>query len=64
MDDITRVCNEYISNNQTNKYAIHMPSIVEFHKILESHRALFKAQDAVYAHLRLTNKQTQRFNLE
>ena len=55
MDEITLVCHEYISNHQTNQYAMHMPSVTEFNDILDSHRALFKAQDAVYAHLRLIN---------
>ena len=59
MDDITQVCHGYISNHQDTNSNIPMPSIEEFDKILSAHRALFKAQDAAYAHLRLIDPTTQ-----
>ena len=54
MDDITEVCHEYLlNNNHTTPESKISMTVVEMEKILNDHRLLFKAQDAVYAHLRL-----------
>ena len=54
MDDITEVCHEYLlNNNHTTAESKISVTVEEMEKILNDHRLLFKAQDAVYAHLRL-----------
>ena len=56
MDDISRVCREYISNVNTSEQTMTLESL---DKMLDEHRILFQAQDAVYAHLRLINPSTE-----
>ena len=53
MDDISQICHDAIRSRESDSLKLRPPSIDEFDIILNEHRALFKAQDAVYAHLRL-----------
>ena len=53
MDDITTVCHKYINERRRDNIILDIPTIDEFDIKLNAHHCLVKAQDAVYAHLRL-----------
>ena len=56
MDDtIAQICHDAIPLREQDNLPLRPLSIEEFDIILNKHRELFQAQDAVYAHLRLTN---------
>ena len=59
MDDITTLCIEAINTRNSTPHILKPPPIDEFVKLLTLHRKLFKAQDAVYANLRLINPTTE-----
>ena len=50
MDEISDVCREYLNQNDTSFETM---SVEALEIMLDDHRSLFKAQDAVYVHLRL-----------
>ena len=60
MDDIREVCKQYISQHRRSGSSLTLPSFEEFDLKLDAHRTLFKAQDAVYAHLRLIHPTQQQ----
>ena len=53
MNDITNICNDAIRLREADTLQLRPPTIDDFSLILNEHRCLFQAQDAVYAHLRL-----------
>ena len=59
MDDIKDVCKQYIDQHIREGSSLSLPTIEVFNLKLDAHRRLFKAQDAVYAHLRLIHPTRQ-----
>ena len=50
MDDVSKVCHEYLLSTDTSSQTM---TVEALEVMLDEHRTLFQAQDAVYAHLRL-----------
>ena len=50
MDDIVQICHDAIDKREHDTLPLRPPSKEEFDLILDKHRSLFQAQDAVYAH--------------
>ena len=50
MDEISIVCQDFITKNNMS---MHLMTVKALDKMLDEHRTLFQAQDAVYAHLHL-----------
>ena len=59
MDEISKICHDAIKLREMDDLPLRPPTCDEFDIILNKHRRLFKAQDAVYAHLRLINPSTK-----
>ena len=53
MEDIRKLCHDFITLRLSQNLQIEPPSILEIDIIIDEHIKLFQVQDAVYAHLRL-----------
>ena len=56
MDEISQVCRDYICSTDPSLQTM---TVEALDKVLDEHRILFQAQDAVYAHLRLIDPTTE-----
>jgi hypothetical protein len=59
MDDIASVCHEFIEIRRMSNISLPCPTIEFMDDIIDKHRRLFQAQDAVYSHLRIINPTNQ-----